>query len=62
MKEWLDFQRRRFVCLVKDHTAAAVVNWHPAEVCLQVVCSRCGKGIGHIHLPLKADQPKGALH
>ena len=63
MKEWLDFQRRRIVCFLKDHEAACILNWHPEETCLHIVCSRCGKGIGHIHLPLqRIDRPTEKLH
>ena len=58
MKEWLDFQRRRIVCFLKDHEAACVVNWQPDSICMQIVCSRCGKGIGHVHLPTAKNAPK----
>ena len=62
MKYWLDYQRCRFMCFLKDHEPTAMVNWHPEEVCLRIVCSRCGKGIGHFHLPAKAAKLQGTLH
>jgi hypothetical protein len=52
MKEWLDFQRRKLVCRVKDHDPIAVLNWHPDGACLSIVCQCCGKEVAHLHLPM----------
>jgi hypothetical protein len=52
MKEWLDFQRRKLICRVKDHDPIAVLNWHPDGACLSIVCQCCGKEVAHLHLPV----------
>ena len=51
LKEVVRLSWKRIVCLYLDHDMAALVRWSPEAICLHVVCSRCGKALGHIDVP-----------
>jgi hypothetical protein len=63
-RDWFDYWRNRAVCLVKDHDLAGLVRWSPDTICVHVMCSRCGKGIGHLDIPSASTKkvPTEKLH
>ena len=53
----------RVVCLFKDHEIYALVKWSPEVICMQLICQRCGKFVGHIDLPGPGEKvKKGVIH
>ena len=56
------FLWRRLVCVFKDHETMSLVKWAPDEICMHFVCGRCGKELGHMHLPATKNSKKEILH
>lgn len=53
---------RRLVCVLKDHQPLSLVRWLPDEACMRVMCGRCGKELGHMHLPAVQSTKRESLH
>lgn len=51
----------RLLCVFKDHDIAALDRWSPDVVCMHLVCSRCGKEVGHLDLPTEKTK-KESVH
>lgn len=58
----IKFWWRRLVCVFKDHQLMSLVRWAPDETCMIFVCGRCGKELGHMHLPATKNAKKESLH
>ena len=65
VKDWLDKFRRRFECFTRDHELMAMGERLPEELCIHIVCERCGKEVIQLHFHnelVPPPLPKGALH
>jgi len=44
------------------HDYGLMVDWRPQELCIYVGCHKCGKLLGHFHLPTIPPETKEKLH
>lgn len=54
--------RKFFRELFCRHDVGIAADWEPSEICLYVICSKCGKIYGHFHLPTIPEKSKEKLH
>ena len=52
----------RLLCVFRDHNLMSLVRWAPDETYMRFVCGRCGKELGHMHLPARQPTKKESLH
>ena len=63
LTELVPYLTKRAVCVVKDHDIRAMIKWSPEVICMHIVCSRCGKFLGHMDLPnVGSKAKKESLH
>ena len=54
--------RKFFRELFCHHDIGMAADWSPKDICIYVVCPKCGKIYGHFHLPTVPTQAKESIH